>query len=76
MHTGEVLIKEGERIEIISRHVHRARRVMEAAAPGQILASEAVVEAARDFIEIPKSVQAIESYGEYYLKGVGATEAE
>ena len=74
LHMGEVLIKEGERIEIISRHVNRARRVMEAAAPGQILASEAVVEAARDFIEIPREFQAVQYYGEYYLKGVGATD--
>jgi serine/threonine protein kinase/class 3 adenylate cyclase len=73
LHTGEVLIKEGERLEIISRHVNRAHRVMEAAAPGQILASEVVVEAAKDFIDIPKRRLAIQYFGEYSLKGVGAT---
>jgi class 3 adenylate cyclase len=72
LHTGEVLIREGERVEIINRHVHRARRVMETADGGQILASSAVVEAARDFIEIPPEHLAVQYYGEYYLKGVGA----
>jgi serine/threonine protein kinase/class 3 adenylate cyclase len=73
LHTGEVLVKEGERLEIISRHVSRARRVMEAAAPGQILASEGVVDAARDLVDIPKEFVAIEYFGEFYLRGVGAT---
>jgi len=73
LHMGEVLMQEGERLEIISRHVNRARRIMEAAAPGQILASDAVVDAARDFIEVPREYQAIRHFGEYYLKGVGAT---
>ena len=73
LHTGEVLVQEGERIEIISRHVNRAHRIMEAAGPGQILASEVVVDAARDFIDVPREHQAIRHYGEYYLKGVGAT---
>lgn len=73
LHMGEVLVREGDRIEIISRHVSRARRVMEVAREGQILASEAVVEAARDFIDIPKEVQGIQYFGEYYLKSVGAT---
>ena len=73
LHMGEVLVREGERLEIISRHINRAHRVMEAAAPGQILASEVVVDAARDFIDLPREHQAIRHYGEYYLKGVGAT---
>jgi serine/threonine protein kinase/class 3 adenylate cyclase len=73
LHTGEVLVKEGERLEIISRHVSRARRVMEAAAAGQILASEGVVDAARDWVDIPKEFVAVEYYGEFYLRGVGAT---
>jgi serine/threonine protein kinase/class 3 adenylate cyclase len=73
LHMGEVLMQEGERLEIISRHVNRARRIMEAAAPGQILASDAVVDAARDFIDVPREHQAIRHFGEYYLKGVGAT---
>jgi serine/threonine protein kinase len=60
-------------MEIISRHVNRAHRVMEAAAEGQILASEVVVDAARDFINLPREHQAIRHYGEFYLKGVGAT---
>jgi len=46
LHLGEVLVQEGERIEVISRHVNRAHRLMEVAAPGQILASEVVVDAA------------------------------
>src|SRR5207249_2935389 len=73
LHMGEVLVKEGERLEIISRHVNRAHRVMEAAAPGQILATDVVVEAARDFIDLPREHQALRHYGEFYLKGVGAT---
>src|SRR5207237_4034676 len=73
LHMGEVLVREGERLEIISRHINRAHRVMEAAAPGQILASDAVVDAARDFIDLPREHQAIRHYGEFYLKGVGAT---
>jgi len=73
LHMGEVLVKEGERLEVISRHVNRAHRVMEAALPGQVLASEAVVDAARDFLDIPREHQAISHFGEYYLKGVGAT---
>jgi serine/threonine protein kinase/class 3 adenylate cyclase len=73
LHTGEVMVREGERMEIISRHVNRAHRVMEAAAAGQILASDVVVDAARDFIELPKEKQAIRHFGEFYLKGVGAT---
>src|SRR5688572_27605788 len=73
LHMGEVLLRQGERVEIISRHVNRAHRVMEAAAPGQILASDAVVDAGRDFLDIPGAAQAIEFYGEYYLKGVGPT---
>jgi class 3 adenylate cyclase/predicted Ser/Thr protein kinase len=74
LHMGEVLVREGERLEIISRHVNRAHRVMEAAAPGQILASAAVVEAARDFIDVPREHLALQHYGEFYLKGVGPTE--
>src|SRR5205814_2678108 len=73
LHTGEVMIREGERMEIISRHVNRAHRVMEAAAAGQILASDVVVDAARDFIDLPREHQGVRHYGEYYLKGVGAT---
>lgn len=73
LHMGEVLLRQGERVEIISRHVNRAHRVMEAAAPGQILASDAVVDAGRDFLDIPGAAQAIEFYGEYNLKGVGPT---
>jgi predicted Ser/Thr protein kinase len=73
LHMGEVLVKEGDRIEVISRHVNRAHRLMEVAAPGQILASEVVVDAAKDFIDIPKEHLAIQYYGEFYLKGVGAT---
>jgi serine/threonine protein kinase/class 3 adenylate cyclase len=73
LHTGEVLVKEGERIEIISRHVSRARRVMEAAAPGQILVSEGVVDAARDLVDIPREFVAVEYFGEFYLRDVGAT---
>jgi serine/threonine protein kinase/class 3 adenylate cyclase len=73
LHMGEVLIEEGERMEIISRHVNRAHRVMEAATPGQILASDVVVDAGRDFIEIPREHQAVRHYGEFYLKGVGVT---
>ena len=74
LHMGEVLVKEGERLEIISRHINRAHRVMESAVPGQILASEVVVEAGKDFINIPKEFLAIEYHGEFYLKGVGATQ--
>ncbi len=73
LHMGEVLVREGERIEIISRHVNRAHRIMEAAVPGQILASDVVVDAARDFLDIPREHQAIRHYGEFYLRGVGAT---
>jgi serine/threonine protein kinase/class 3 adenylate cyclase len=73
LHMGEVLVREGERLEIISRHVNRAHRIMEAAAPGQILASDVVVDAARDFLDIPREHQAIRHYGEFYLRGVGAT---
>jgi serine/threonine protein kinase/class 3 adenylate cyclase len=73
LHTGEVFVKEGERFEVIGRHVTRGRRVMEAAAPGQILASEEVTKAAADLVEIPKEFLAIEYFGEFYLKGVGAT---
>jgi serine/threonine protein kinase/class 3 adenylate cyclase len=73
LHTGEVLVQEGERIELVSRHINRAHRVMEAAAPGQILASDFVVDAARDFIDLPRERLAIQSFGEFYLKDVGAT---
>ena len=73
LHMGEVLVREGERLEIISRHVNRAHRIMEAAAPGQILASDVVVDAARDFLDVPREHQAIRHYGEFYLRGVGAT---
>jgi serine/threonine protein kinase/class 3 adenylate cyclase len=73
LHSGEVRVKEGERIEIISRHVSRARRVMEAAAPGQILVSEGVVDAARDLVDIPREFVAVEYFGEFYLRDVGAT---
>jgi serine/threonine protein kinase/class 3 adenylate cyclase len=73
LHSGEVLMKEGERLEIISRHVSRARRVMEAAVGGQILASEGVVDAARDWVDIPREFVAVEYFGEFYLRGVGAT---
>src|SRR5580765_7051573 len=59
LHMGEVLVKEGERIEIISRHVNRAHRVMQAAGPGQVMASEAVVEAGKDFIGLPREFLAI-----------------
>src|SRR5205814_5940083 len=74
LHIGEIFIKDDKRVELISRHVNRAHRVMEIAAPGQILASQAVVEAAKDFINIPKEFLAVRYYGEYYLKGVGATD--
>ena len=73
LHMGEVFVKEGERIEIISRHVTRARRIMETAVPGQILASDVVVDAARDFINLPREHQAIRHFGDFYLKGAGAT---
>jgi serine/threonine protein kinase len=73
LHMGEVFIKEGERIEIISRHLTRARRIMETALPGQILASDVVVDAARDFINLPREHQAIRHFGDFYLKGAGAT---
>ena len=72
LHMGEVQFIEAERIEIISRQIHRARCVMEAAAPGQILASESVVEAGRDFVDLPHHLS-IQYYGEYYLKGAGPT---
>ena len=71
---GEVLVQEGERLEIISRHINRAHRIMEAAVPGQILASEAVVEAGKDFINLAKEFLAIQYHGEFYLKGAGATQ--
>ena len=74
LHMGEVLLREGERIEVISRQVHRARCVMEAAQPGQVLASAPVAEAAREFVNIPKEHLAIQHYGQYYLKGAGATD--
>jgi serine/threonine protein kinase len=73
LHMGEVLMKEGERVDIISRHVNRAHRVMEAAVPGQILASNVVVDSARDFLDLPREHQAIRDYGEFFLKGVGPT---
>ncbi len=73
LHMGEVFIQEGERLEVISRHVNRARRIMESAVPGQILASDVVVDLAREFISVPREHQAIRHFGEYYLKGVGAT---
>ena len=74
LHMGEVLLREGERIEVISRQVHRARCVMQTAEAGQILASAPVAEAAREFVNIPKEHLAIQHYGQYYLKGAGATE--
>jgi len=46
---------------------------MEAAAPGQILASETVVDAGADFIELPRGRLGLRRYGEYYLRGGGAT---
>jgi serine/threonine protein kinase/class 3 adenylate cyclase len=73
LHMGKVLVKEGERMEIVSRHVSRARRVMEAADAGQILVSEGVVDAARDLVDIPKEFVAVEYFGEFYLRSVGAT---
>jgi serine/threonine protein kinase len=73
LHTGEVFVKEGERFEVIGRHVTRGRRLMELAAPGQVLASEEVTRAAADLMEIPRQHLAIAYYGEFYLKGVGAT---
>src|SRR5205823_2961779 len=74
LHMGEVLVQEGERLEIMSRHINRAHRIMEAAVPGQILASEAVVEAGKDFINVAKEFLAIQYHGEFYLKGAGATQ--
>lgn len=74
LHMGEILLQEGERLELLSRHTQRARALLQAAAPGQILASEAVVEAARDFIGIPPEFLAIQYHGPYYLKNAGATE--
>ena len=75
MHVGEILLEEGGRLDIVSRHVNRARRVMESSQPGQILASRAVVDSGRDFIRgVPTEHLSIRYYGEYYLKGVGATE--
>ncbi len=73
LHTGELLVKEGERLEVIGRHVTRGRKVMEIAGPGQIMASDAVTNAARELVDIPKEFLGIEYFGEFYLKGAGAT---
>ncbi len=73
LHLGEVAFQQGTRVEIISRHLNRANKVMEAAAPGQIYATEAVIEAGRDFIDLPPDALALRHYGEYYLNEVGAT---
>src|SRR5262245_33523721 len=73
LHMGEVLIQEGERVEIVSRHVSRAFRVMELAGPGRVYATAAVVEAGRDFIDLPPGALALEHFGEFYLEDVGAT---
>ena len=74
LHLGEVLFQHGAQVEIISRHLLGAQRLMEAAGPGQIYASDAVVEAGRDWIEVPKEALAIPHYGEYYLNDAGAHE--
>lgn len=71
LHLGEVLLREGGRVEVASRQVTRARRVMEAAGPGQVYASEAVLEAGRDFVDLPHEFLAIHFYGEYLLFGTG-----
>lgn len=75
LHMGEVMLVTGQRVDIVSRHVNRARRVMEAAEGGQILVSRSVFEAGRDFIGgVPKEKLECRIHGEYYLKGVGPTE--
>ena len=75
LHMGEVLLEKGDQLDIVSRHVNRARRVMEAADADQILATRVVIEAGKDFIEgVEQKHLAIRHYGDYYLKGVGATE--
>lgn len=71
LHMGEVLLREEGRVEIVSRQVIRARQVMEAAGPGQVYASEAVIEAGRDFIEVPGKSLSLQFYGEYHLPGTG-----
>lgn len=71
LHLGEVLFRQGARVEVISQHLLRAQRMMEAAGPGQIYASEAVVEAGRDFIDVPAAALAVRNYGEYYLPDAG-----
>ena len=75
LHMGEVLLEEDDRLEIVSRHLNRAHRVMEAGGGGQILTSRAVAETGGDFVEgVPPESLAIRHYGEYYLKGVGPTD--
>lgn len=75
LHMGEVLLELDEQLDIVGRHVNRARRVMEAADGDQILTTRVVIEAGKDFIEgVDRENLAIRYYGEYYLKGVGATE--
>jgi serine/threonine protein kinase len=75
LHVGEILLQENDRLEIVSRHINRAHRVMEMAGEGQVLASRAVVDAGADFIEtVPDEDLEITYFGEHYLKGVGAIE--
>lgn len=75
LHVGEILLQQEDRLEIVSRHINRAHRVMEMAGEGQILASRAVVDAGVDFIEtVPEEDLKITYFGEHYLKGVGAIE--
>jgi class 3 adenylate cyclase len=75
LHIGEIYLEEEGRLEIISRHINRAHRIMEAAGPNQILTSNVVVEMGRDYVDqIPAESLAIRRYGEFYLKGVGPTE--
>jgi len=74
LHVGEVLLRDGDWLQIVSRHVNRAHRVMEAAEGGQTLASKAVVDAGRDFVNTASGQIEFVEYGEAYLKGVGPTE--
>jgi serine/threonine protein kinase/class 3 adenylate cyclase len=75
LHVGEVLLEQGDRLDVVGRHVNRARRVMESADGGQVLVSRGVLDAGRDFIaDVPTESLAIRHYGEHYLRGVGAIE--
>lgn len=75
LHVGEILLAQEDHVEIVSRHLNRAHRVMEMAGEGQILASKAVVDAGSDFIDtVPVEHLKISYFGEFYLKGVGAIE--